>query len=65
MRIPGCGLKLKRQPEGNINLGSQGVDNLDLLTAAVGGHIKLAEHVTWSLAYERAIVVRALPTVPL
>jgi hypothetical protein len=37
------------------NLGSQGVDNLDLVTAAVGGHIKLAEHVTWSFAYERAI----------
>lgn len=37
------------------NLGSQGVDNLDLITAAVGGHIKLTEHVTWSLAYERAI----------
>jgi hypothetical protein len=28
------------------NLGSQGIDNLDLITAAVGGHLKLTEHLT-------------------
>jgi hypothetical protein len=37
------------------DLGSRGVDNLDLVTAAVGAHFKLAEHLVWSVAYERAI----------
>jgi hypothetical protein len=37
------------------NLGSPGVDNLDLVTAAVGAHVKLADHLIWSVAYERAI----------
>jgi hypothetical protein len=37
------------------NLGSPGVDNLDLVTAAVGAHVRLADHLTWSIAYERAI----------
>jgi hypothetical protein len=37
------------------NLGSEGVDNLDLLTAAIGVHVPLAEHVTFSVAYERPI----------
>jgi hypothetical protein len=37
------------------NFGSRGVDNLDLITAALGGHFKLTENLTWSLAYERAL----------
>jgi hypothetical protein len=36
-------------------LGSERVDNLDLVTLAVGTHLKLAEHLVWSVAYERAI----------
>jgi hypothetical protein len=35
------------------NLGSEQVDNLDLLTAALGVHVPLGEHVTLSVAYER------------
>jgi hypothetical protein len=31
------------------------VDNLDLVTAAVDAHVPLAEHVTFSIAYERPI----------
>ena len=38
-----------------MNLGSEQVDNLDLLTAAVGVHVPVAEHVTFSVAYERPI----------
>ena len=38
-----------------MNLGSEQVDNLDLITAAVGVHVPLAEHVTLSVAYERPI----------
>ena len=38
-----------------MDLGSEGVDNLDLLTAAIGVHVPLAEHVTFSVAYERPI----------
>jgi hypothetical protein len=30
------------------NLGSPGVDNLDLVTAAVGAHVRLADNLTWS-----------------
>ena len=37
------------------NLGAVGVSGLDLLTAAVGLHVRLADHVTVSAAYERAI----------
>jgi hypothetical protein len=37
------------------DLGSQGVDDLDLVTAAVGAHVVLTDHLTWSGAYERAI----------
>jgi hypothetical protein len=36
-----------------MNLGSEQVDNLDLLTAAIGVHVPLGEHVTLSVAYER------------
>ena len=38
-----------------MNLGSQGVDNQDLLTAAIGIHVPIAKHVTFSVAYERPI----------
>lgn len=38
-----------------VNLGSPQVDNLDLITAAVGVHVPLSEHVTFSIAYERPI----------
>lgn len=38
-----------------VNLGSKQVDNLDLITAALGVHVPLAEHVTFSIAYERPI----------
>jgi len=38
-----------------VNLGSQGVDNLDLLTAALGIHVPLSDHVTFSVAYERPL----------
>jgi hypothetical protein len=38
-----------------VNLGSPQVDNLDLITAAVGLHVPLGEGVTFSLAYERPI----------
>jgi hypothetical protein len=37
------------------NLGSKRVDNLDLLTAALGVHVPLGKHVTLSVAYERPI----------
>ncbi len=37
------------------NLGSQGVDDLDLWTAAVGFHVPISDHVTFSAAYERPI----------
>jgi len=40
------------------NLGSPGVDNLDLVTAAVGAHFRLADRLTWSVAYERALTTR-------
>jgi hypothetical protein len=39
-----------------VNLGSTQVDNLDLVTAAVDAHVPLAEHVTFSIAYERPIM---------
>jgi hypothetical protein len=35
------------------NLGSRGVNGLDLLTAALGVHIPLTEHLTFTVAYER------------
>ncbi len=35
------------------NLGSTQVDNLDLITAALGIHVPLSDHVTLSVAYER------------
>jgi hypothetical protein len=38
-----------------MNLGSPQVDNLDLITAALGFHVPLGEHVTLSVAYERPI----------
>jgi hypothetical protein len=38
-----------------INLGSRGVDGLDLITAAAGVHVPLGEYVTLSIAYERPI----------
>jgi hypothetical protein len=38
-----------------VNLGSAQVDNLDLITAALGVHVPLGEHVTLSVAYERPI----------
>ena len=38
-----------------VNLGSPQVDNLDLITAALGFHVPLGEHVTLSVAYERPI----------
>jgi len=37
------------------NLGSRDVDGLDLITAALGIHVPLAEHVTFSIAYERPV----------
>ena len=37
------------------NLGATGADGLDLVTAAIGVHVRLMEHVTVSAAYERPI----------
>lgn len=37
------------------NLGSVGVRGLDYLTFAIGAHVRLADHVTVSAAYERPI----------
>jgi hypothetical protein len=38
-----------------VNLGSEQVDGLDLITAAAGVHVPLGEYVTLSIAYERPI----------
>jgi hypothetical protein len=38
-----------------MNLGSHGVDGSGLITGAIGVHVPLAEHVTFSVAYERPI----------
>jgi hypothetical protein len=37
------------------NLGSENISGEDLVTAAIGAHFKLADHLIWSVAYERAI----------
>jgi hypothetical protein len=37
------------------NLGSRGVDGMDLITAAAGVHVPLGQYVTLSVAYERPI----------
>jgi hypothetical protein len=37
------------------NLGAGGVDGLDYVTFAVGVHLRLADHVSFSAAYERPI----------
>jgi hypothetical protein len=37
------------------NLGSDDISGEDLLTAAVGAHFKLAEHLVFSVAYEHEI----------
>jgi hypothetical protein len=37
------------------NLGSEQVDNLDLITGAAGVHVPLGEHITFSIAYERPL----------
>jgi hypothetical protein len=37
------------------NLGSEDISGEDLVTAAIGAHIKLTDHLIWSVAYERAI----------
>ena len=46
--------------EGNdvLNLGSKGVEGQDIVTAAIGTHIPLGRHITWSVAYERPITER-------
>lgn len=36
-----------------MNLGSKGVDGLDLWTAAIGAHVPITERLTFSVAYER------------
>ncbi len=36
-----------------LNLGARGAGGLDLLTAALGFHVPISEHLTWSAAYER------------
>ena len=36
-----------------MNLGSRNVDGLDLWTWAIGAHVPITEHVTFSFAYER------------
>ncbi len=36
-----------------INLGSRGVAGQDLYTAAIGAHVPLTEHLTFTAAYER------------
>jgi hypothetical protein len=41
-----------------VNLGSEGVDNQDVITLAVGGHLPISRHVTFSIAYERPITSR-------
>ena len=38
-----------------MDLGSPGVDNLDLITAALGVHVPITEQLTFSAAYERPI----------
>ncbi len=38
-----------------MNLGSRNVNGLDLVTAALGAHVPITEHVTFSFAYERPI----------
>jgi hypothetical protein len=38
-----------------FNLGSRGVDGDDFLTLAVGVHVPITQHVTFSVAYERPI----------
>ncbi len=37
------------------NLGSRGVGGLDLVTFALGAHVPITDHVTFSVAYERPI----------
>ena len=41
-----------------LNLGSKGVEGQDLVTAAIGTHIPLGRHMTFSVAYERPITER-------
>ena len=36
-----------------LNLGSRGVDDLDLWTLAIGSHFAITDHITFSVAYER------------
>jgi hypothetical protein len=36
-----------------MNLGSRGVNGLDLWTWALGAHVPITDHVTLSFAYER------------
>ncbi len=40
------------------NLGSSGVDNNDYVTLAIGSHVPINRHVTFSIAYERPISSR-------
>jgi hypothetical protein len=37
------------------NLGSENVSDLDLITAAIGVHVPISDHLTVSVAYERPI----------
>jgi hypothetical protein len=37
------------------NLGSAGMDNEDFITIAVGTHVPITKHITFSVAYERPI----------
>ena len=41
-----------------LNLGSRGVDNHDYVTWAIGAHVPITDHVTWSFAYERPLSSR-------
>ena len=41
-----------------LNLGSKGVDNNNYITWAIGAHIPIVKHVTWSFAYERPLTSR-------
>jgi hypothetical protein len=40
------------------NMGSMGMDNANYITAAIGTHIPITDHVTFSVAYERPITNR-------
>jgi hypothetical protein len=37
------------------NLGSEDISGKDLLTAAIGAHVMLTDHLVWSVAYEHEI----------